>query len=472
MTIRTLNKFFISAMFIGIGIAPLAKPSAQERNSSDLGTGNKNTITSTSRIDWTKEKFISNVSLDTEKAGINIPSGKKEASITIDREIPLLIKDPLLSLYVNNRQQLGDLVLGNNITLEQLTKIIDDGKKSPGVFTKGTLTLNVTHELNLFEIGSLMIKHHVPYKNAKPIEKVASKKYSGIIIDARGKLPVHGEFVSDSVYPCFFPEIWDDDMNLIYERNMGDPELEKTQGMIHYDWNDNEALYKGRVGLEPLHIKARKVYGENRTDPVISRNDALKILTVPENLELLRQGKIVVLLDKENLVHSVEAPEKTSAYYTAVEKIKRIFENEKDDDEPMVDDGKDKVIDSWEGVKILANLKFIADSPKLLPSELPKLKKLAEDLSNLTKHGGYTIKIEGHTADVNKPTGQQILSEERAKSIMNELIANGLDAKIFTYKGYGGTAPVATNSTAEGRAANRRVEITATPTKTTSIMKR
>ena len=469
MAIRTLNKFFMSALVMGF-TATLAL-GAQAYNSSDLGTGKKNTITSESRIDWTKAEFISDVSLDTEKAGINMPSGKKEATNTIDREIPILIKDPLLSLYVNNRQQLGDLVLEDSITLEQLTQIIDDGKKSPGVFTRGTLTLKMTHELNLLKIESLMVKHHVPYKNAKPIEKISSKKYTGIIIDARGTLPVHGEFVSDSVYPCFFPEIWDEDMNLIYERNMGDPTLEKMQGMIHYDWDDTESKYQNRIGVAPLHIKARKVYGENRTDPVISRNDALKILTVPENLELLKQGKIVVLLDKDKLVHSVDVPEKTASYYTAVESIKRIFENEYNEDEDTLDDGKKgKAFDSWEGVKILENLKFIADSPKLLPSELPKLKKLAEELSALTKNGGYTIKVEGHTADVNKPTGQQILSEERAKAIVKVLVENGLDERIMTYKGYGGTNPVATNETAEGRAANRRVEITATPIKKTSIM--
>ena len=76
---------------------------------------------------------------------------------------------------------------------------------------------------------------------------------------------------------------------------------------------------------------------------------------------------------------------------------------------------------------------------------------------------GYTILIEGHTADVGKPVGQLNLSIERTRTVMNALIEEGLDEKLFTYKGYGGTMPVATNQTEEGRAQNRRVDITARP---------
>ena len=429
----------------------------------DAGAGRKNTITSESTIDWSSGNFVSNVSLDTERAGISMPSGKKSATNTINTELPVLIKDPLLSLFVNNSQQLGDLVLEDTVTLEQLTQIIDDGKKSPGVFTNGTLTLKMKHELSLASIANLMIKHRVPYRNAKPIEKVVSRAYTGIIIDARGSLPVHGEFVTDSVYPCFFPEIWDENMNLIYERNMGDPSLEQRQGMVHYDWDDDESKYQDRIGLDPMRIRARKVYGENRTDPVISRNDALKILTVPENLDLLKNGKVVVLLNEDELRHAVTAPVKTDSYYTTVHELKQILENEDDDD-------NDRVIDSWEGLKILSNLNFVADSAQLLPSEQPKLRELAESLLKLTKTGPYTITVEGHTADVNKPTGQQILSEQRAKAIVDALVANGLPRRLFTYKGYGGTVPVEDNSTAAGRAANRRVEITAKPMKRTTVL--
>lgn len=459
----TLNALLASALVIGFAF-PLGAQStwnAQE-GAEILSAGKKNTITSESSIDWSKAKFISNVSLDTEKAGIAMPSGKKSATNTINTELPVLIKDPLLSLYVNNRQQLGDLVMEDTVTLEQLTQIIDDGDKTPGVFANGTLTLKTTHSVNLLDIEALMIKHHVPYKNAKPIEQTSSRIYTGIVIDARGTLPVHGEFVKDSTYPCFFPEIWDENMNLIYERNMGDPQIEKAIGMIHYDWEDDESKYQDRIGLDPMHIRARKVYGEQRTDPVISRNDALKILTVPENLKLLREGKIVILLDKENLVHSVSAPVKTESYYTAIREIKRILKNNDEDDD---------VIDGWEGLTVLSNLQFVADSARLLDSELPKLAGIAESLKKLIKTGNYTILVEGHTADVNKPTGQQKLSEERAKAIVDTLVGNGLPRKIFTYKGHGGTDPVATNDTAEGRAANRRVVITAKPSARTFILK-
>ena len=73
------------------------------------------------------------------------------------------------------------------------------------------------------------------------------------------------------------------------------------------------------------------------------------------------------------------------------------------------------------------------------------------------------ILVEGHTADVGKPVGQLNLSIERTRTVMNALIDYGIDESLFTYKGYGGTMPIATNQTEEGRAQNRRVDITARP---------
>ncbi len=419
-----------------------------------FATETKPIISSSSVIDWSRSSFVSDVRLDTEKAGIKMPSGKRAALNFVETKLPDLIKDPLLSLYVNSSQQLGDLVISNNITLEQLTDIIDDGKKTPGIFTDGTLTLLTTHTINLNEISSLMIKHHFPYKNAKPIENIASRAYTGIIIDARGELDVHGEFMSDSVYPCFFPQIWDENMNLIYERNMGDPESEFKKGMIQYDWRDDESVYHSRIGHDPLRIKARKVYGHLRTDPVISREDALKILSVPENQKLLEQGKVVVLLDKENLIYSVNTKTEEFGYYAPFLDIRSYFP---DNEEAPV------ILQRENELKLLYDMKFVADSAQLLDSEIPRIRTLAEALKKINKDDSFTILIEGHTADVNKPVGQMNLSIARTQTIINELVKFGLERSIFSYKGYGGTQPVATNSTPEGRAQNRRVVITARP---------
>ncbi|MBQ7158466.1 MAG: OmpA family protein [Treponema sp.] len=415
---------------------------------------NATSITSASSIDWTKDTFNSAVSLDMEKAGIRMPSGKNSAVNRIETGLPELIKDPLLSLYVNSYQQLGDLVFSNDITLEQLTEIIDAGERTPGVFSNGGSELRTNHKIRLTAISDLMIRHRIPYKNAKPIEDVASRAYSGIIIDARGSLPVQGEFIKDDVYPCFFPQIWDEKMNLIYERNMGDPDLERAQQMVLYHWSDNENLYQDRVGLDPMHIHARKVYGRFRTDPVISRKDALKILAVPENLELLRQGKVVILLDKDKLIAPVAAPLKDESYYTDYRTVKQRFYA--DEDAPII-------IDAIPGLQFLYDLKFVADSPELLPSELPKLQKLANALKGVNADNAYTILVEGHTADVKKPEGQMRLSVQRTQTIIDVLVQNGLPRSIFSYRGYGGTVPIASNDTPEGRAANRRVVITARP---------
>ena len=79
------------------------------------------------------------------------------------------------------------------------------------------------------------------------------------------------------------------------------------------------------------------------------------------------------------------------------------------------------------------------------------------------KNNEYTILVEGHTADVGKPQGQMNLSIERTRTIMNALINEGIPSTLFTYRGYGGTMPAASNDTEEGRKQNRRVIITVRP---------
>lgn len=422
------------------------------------GTSDNKVISSESHIDWTKTEFISNIYLNTEKAAIELPSGKKTATSLVSRQIPSLIKDPLLSLNVSSTEQIGDLVLDGSLTLGELTGLIDDSRKSSGIFTDGSLTMKTEHVLDLKDLNPLMVLHKVPYKNQRPIETSPSRAYTGIIIDARGTLSVQGEFVKDTAEPCFFPKVWDEDMNLIYERNMVLPETVIKTGMVRYDWQDDESGYQDRIGNDPMRIKARKVYGEIRTDPVISRKDALKILNVAENLELLKQGKVVILLDKGQLIRTVTAPEKTAEYYAALKEIKQyMFENNEEDL---------SVHESEKGIQLLYDLKFAADQAVLLDTEFPKVRHLADILKRITVDNGFTILVEGHTADVNKPEGQMKLSIERTQAIIEALVQEGLPRDIFSFRGYGGTEPVASNDTAEGRAMNRRVIITARPKST------
>ncbi len=122
------------------------------------------------------------------------------------------------------------------------------------------------------------------------------------------------------------------------------------------------------------------------------------------------------------------------------------------------DNGMFRVEDTDKGVRLsVRNLQFVADSSQLLAQERTRLDAVAEVLKSVP---GGTFLIEGHTAAVGRPAGEQQLSEERAQSVIAEMVKRGLKAEQFMFKGYGGTQPVADNSTNEGRAANRRVEIT------------
>ncbi len=117
------------------------------------------------------------------------------------------------------------------------------------------------------------------------------------------------------------------------------------------------------------------------------------------------------------------------------------------------------VLPSEKGLTIsLEDIKFMPDSANLLQSEIEKIKSIARILKSYPEND---ILVSGHTALAGSEGMRKILSEERAATVAEYLISLGVRDKyhIFT-QGFGAEKPAASNDTEEGRAKNRRVEIT------------
>lgn len=87
------------------------------------------------------------------------------------------------------------------------------------------------------------------------------------------------------------------------------------------------------------------------------------------------------------------------------------------------------------------------------------VKTLNDLLRVLKKYPKNNIIVAGHADSTGAESYNKDLSKNRAKGVYDYLLANGLKTLSIQYVGYGSSQPVASNDTAAGRAANRRVEL-------------
>jgi outer membrane protein OmpA-like peptidoglycan-associated protein len=109
-----------------------------------------------------------------------------------------------------------------------------------------------------------------------------------------------------------------------------------------------------------------------------------------------------------------------------------------------------------------SNITFATDQDAVMPPFYPTLNSVALVLNKFNK---TLIDIAGHTDSTGSMQHNQDLSERRAASVASYLNAQGIDPRRIAAMGYGPTQPVASNATSDGRAQNRRVEISISPLK-------
>lgn len=105
---------------------------------------------------------------------------------------------------------------------------------------------------------------------------------------------------------------------------------------------------------------------------------------------------------------------------------------------------------------VLKNIFFDSKKWELKPGSQTELNKVVQLLND---NPALKIEITGHTDNIGNPADNLILSENRAKSVVKYLIANGIAPGRLMSKGYGETRPIAPNNSEENRAQNRRTEL-------------
>ncbi|MEG1555565.1 MAG: OmpA family protein [Bacteroidales bacterium] len=108
-----------------------------------------------------------------------------------------------------------------------------------------------------------------------------------------------------------------------------------------------------------------------------------------------------------------------------------------------------------EGKIISYGITFDVNKATLRPESMSTLNQI---VALMTQNPDLKFSVEGHTDNTGSMANNQLLSESRAKAVVDKLVEMGIVKERLSSKGYGASKPIADNSNDEGLAKNRRVE--------------
>jgi len=198
-------------------------------------------------------------------------------------------------------------------------------------------------------------------------------------------------------------------------------------------------LFKGRV------LDAKTLLPLQASIEIIDNSNALTISTLQSNS---KTGKFLLILPCEKN-YGIYVSASGYLFHSENFNIPVMKEYQEID--------KDILLDKIEvGKKIvLKNIFYDFDKATLRLESTYELKRLAALMNEYPK---IKIEIASHTDSIGTNEYNLVLSNARAKSVVDWLTADGIDVSRLVYKGYGETEPAASNGTSEGRQLNRRTE--------------
>ncbi len=279
----------VIALAAAVGVPVLAQDAASPGQAMEV----------TRRLDWAAGRIVVEVTHALDLSTPSLVRAKSDAETDLEQRLPEALGQALGPLVIDSSHVLSDYSSADPSLSARLNDMVLHAQRTD-LFLTGDFSALVAHYAVPFfgdqGIGSLFYPSQaVPLR--RRLGDVTTRAYTGLLIFARGMLPAEGGTRMVFARPALFPRIWDEQMNLVLEKAMCTPESLSRWGMAGYTSAVDDPVADLRVGNLPLRLAARGVFGDNNTDLIISTDGARQLLALPENIALLREGRIVIVYE-------------------------------------------------------------------------------------------------------------------------------------------------------------------------------
>lgn len=264
----------------------------------DGATGSLPAPTYASSVDWRQGVVSIDARIDLTGFPQVLPSARSQGEQIIAQSAPEMLTAALFPIPVDSYETVGSLSRSDPATMSAVMDILVPADRRYAVLSRNLKSLVVRYQIPLFpDLGSIFVHHTQANPPLPPLGFVPTTRFSGIVIYAKGDLPVHGENRSAHLAPCLFPRIWDENMDLVASAKTVDPSVLRALGVAAYSDSTSLGDFTARIGSVPFQTVATGIFGKYDTDVIISDEAARELLASPDNINLIAEGKILIIAD-------------------------------------------------------------------------------------------------------------------------------------------------------------------------------
>lgn len=258
-------------------------------------------------VDWVARELVIRTTRPVETQGANAPVSVHLTQREADYSLPQLLNRAIRGVQRDTAETVGTATEDLPTVATKITRLIPSVQRTSLRRSSDLSELTVEYRLPLFPAATeLFGLHEVASPLPQNLQRVPSRDFTGILVYVADPLPVHGTNRVEHLQGALFPRIYDTEMNLVLEPAMMNPEYLQRWGPVAYSTDPETTAYEERIGDAPLRILARGIFGTTPTDLLISTTDAARVLGREANLDLLRQGRIVVVIAPESARTEIE----------------------------------------------------------------------------------------------------------------------------------------------------------------------
>lgn len=236
-------------------------------------------------VDWSSQVI--------RAKGIAVPGGAGgRAGLIRAAELDALrqILETVKGMRLSSETLVENYMLSNDVIRTRVEGVVRNFRRVGDPVYMSDGSIEVTVEMNLRGTGQLFdVLMPTPVGAAPyPVSPQApAGNYTGLLVDARGL----------GLRPAIAPRILSDNGEVVYGSKIVDRTWAVEQGMVGYARDPDAARGDERIAPNPMFIKAVRATGANRTDIVISDQDAGKLNNDGQTPRWLRECRVIVLVD-------------------------------------------------------------------------------------------------------------------------------------------------------------------------------